>query len=132
MRLGWTWQQWYDYLDRDTVQTWVACQGATPVGYFELEQQQDAAEVVLFGLLPPFVGKGLGGWLLEDAISKAWALAQSRIWLHTCSLDHPMALPNYLARGFRVFEEEDLESEIPDEDLQPWEGANKPPAPGKP
>lgn len=130
MRLEWSWQAWWDFLNRPNVETWVAYQGATPVGYFELEQQDHGqAEIAYFGLLPDFVGKGLGRQLLEDAITKAWALAESRIWLHTCTLDHPAALPNYLARGFRVFKEEDFEDLVPAAELESWPGANKPLAP---
>jgi GNAT superfamily N-acetyltransferase len=128
MRLEWTWQQWQDYLDRATLHTWVAYQGATPVGYFELEEQAaGTVEIAYFGLVPEFIGTGIGKRLLEDTINKAWELATHRIWLHTCTLDHPAALPNYLARGFSVFMEEDLEDEVPDEPLQPWPGAAKPP-----
>jgi GNAT superfamily N-acetyltransferase len=127
MRLTWTWQQWHDYLMKPGIETWIAYQDATPVGYFELEKQQYGnAEIAYFGLLPEFVGKGLGKPLLEDAIDKAWQLGENRIWLHTCSLDHPNALPNYLQRGFKVFKEEDFEDLIPAETLHPWEGANKP------
>lgn len=127
MRLRWSWQQWHDYLKNPNIVTWVAYQGATPVGYFELQKQVHGdTEIVYFGLLPEFVGKGLGKALLEDAISKAWELADKRIWLHTCSLDHPSALPNYLQRGFSLFKEEDFEDNIPSEPLQPWIGANKP------
>ncbi len=126
-RLEWSWQDWRDYLGQDGVQTWVAYLEATPVGYFELERQHNGvAEIVYFGLLTEFIGRGFGRQLLEDAIAKAWELATSRIWLHTCSLDHPGALPNYLKRGFRVFREEDFTGEIPVSILQPWEGANKP------
>ncbi|MBT4162953.1 MAG: GNAT family N-acetyltransferase [Gammaproteobacteria bacterium] len=127
MRLNWSWQEWMDYLNTPGVETWIAYQGATPVGYFELQKQDSGqAEIAYFGLLPEFVGKGLGRLLLEDAITRAWDLAVRRIWLHTCTLDHPAALPNYLARGFRVFKEEDLEDMIPAKRLQPWPGADKP------
>ncbi len=126
MRLDWSWQQWLDYLSKPGIETWIAYQGATPIGYFELEQQPLAtAEIAYFGLLPEFVGQGLGGILLEDAIEKAWQPGRDRVWLHTCSLDHPNALPNYLSRGFRVFKEEDFEDSIPSGPLQPWPGANK-------
>jgi hypothetical protein len=46
-----------------------------------------------------------------------------RVWVHTCSLDHPGALANYLARGFRVFKEEVADAEIPDRTPGPWAGA---------
>lgn len=127
MRLGWQWQDWHEWLSRPGVETWVAYQQATPVGYFELEQQPGgSAEIAYFGLVPEFIGKGLGRQLLEDAIDKAWCLADQRIWLHTCSFDHPSALPNYLARGFTVFKEEAFSMEVPTNGLQPWPNARKP------
>jgi GNAT superfamily N-acetyltransferase len=63
------------------------------------------AEILTFGLLPEFVGKGLGGFALTLGVQQAWALAPSvnRVWLHTSSLDHPRALPNYHRHGFRTF-----------------------------
>ena len=63
--------------------------------------------------------------LLEDAIANAWRLGGRRVWLHTCSLDHPQALNNYLARGFKVFHEETVIDDLPDTPIQPWIGANK-------
>jgi GNAT superfamily N-acetyltransferase len=68
----------------------------------------DEAEILSFGLLPEFVGKGLGGFALTLGVRQAWALAPSvnRVWLHTSTLDHPNALPNYHRRGFRTFRTE--------------------------
>jgi GNAT superfamily N-acetyltransferase len=62
-------------------------------------------EIKSFGLLPEFVGRGLGGYALTLGIQRAWEMsaAVSRVWLHTSSLDHPNALPNYHRRGFRTF-----------------------------
>jgi GNAT superfamily N-acetyltransferase len=59
-------------------------------------------EIAYFGLLPAFVGRGLGGYLLTVATERAWELAPPRVWLHTSTLDHPAALPNYLKRGFVI------------------------------
>lgn len=69
------------------------------------------AEIVTFGLLPEFVGKGLGGFALTLAVQQAWALAPSvsRVWLHTFTVDHPHALPNYHRRGFRTFRSEQVQ-----------------------
>lgn len=66
------------------------------------------AEIVTFGLLPEFVGKGLGGFALTLGVQQAWALAPSvsRVWLHTSTVDHPRALPNYHRHGFRTFKTE--------------------------
>jgi GNAT superfamily N-acetyltransferase len=79
---------------------------------------------VHFGLLPGFIGRGLGGELLTAATSRAWEMGAGRVWVHTCTLDHPQALPNYRARGFHVFHTEEKLEELPDEPLQPWPGAN--------
>ncbi len=130
MRLNWTWQQWQDYLIQENIETWIAYQGATPIGYFELERTSvDAStQIAYFGLVPEFIGKGLGRTLLNDAVVKAFK-GSKRVWLHTCSLDHPSALPNYLSRGFTIYKEEDFVDWVPENPLQPWPCANKPTAP---
>ncbi|MGK3207420.1 GNAT family N-acetyltransferase [Amycolatopsis sp. MEPSY49] len=70
---------------------------------FEPQNETDV-EITTFGLLPEFVGKGLGGYALTLVVADAWALpGTKRVWLHTSTLDHPNALPNYLRRGFRSF-----------------------------
>jgi GNAT superfamily N-acetyltransferase len=139
MRLGWTYSDWRAYLERDAVGTWIAYVQGTPAGYFELERQPPGSvEVVYFGLLPPFVGRGMGSALLTDAVRTAWkfggsplgvdervAPEETRVWLHTCTLDHPAALPNYQARGFRIFETVETTEEVPDAPLEPWPGAGR-------
>ncbi|MDH3640995.1 MAG: GNAT family N-acetyltransferase [Gammaproteobacteria bacterium] len=128
-RLSWPYQRWLDYLNRPEVVTWVAYVQGTPAGYFELESQDGGSEeIAYFGLLPGFIGKGLGGALLTDAINTAWARGARRVWLHTCSLDHPSALDNYQARGFRVFDTVQDYEELPDESLEPWPGAGAVPS----
>lgn len=123
-RLTWDYSQWLAFLQRDEVGTWVAYVKGTPAGYFELERQAgNSVEIAYFGLLEQFMGKGLGGALLTDAIREAFAFGGERVWLHTCSLDHPMALKNYEARGFRIFRSEEVYEELPDEPLTPWPGA---------
>lgn len=77
-----------------------------PAGYFELEFQDGNVEIACFGLLPRFIGLGLGGHLLTEAISRAWQMEATRVWVHTCTLDHPNALANYQARGLRIYREE--------------------------
>jgi GNAT superfamily N-acetyltransferase len=73
----------------------------TPAGFAELDRRQpDEVELVQFGLMAPFIGQGLGKWFLQWAIDKAWSYQPKRFWLHTCTLDHPAALPNYTKAGF--------------------------------
>ena len=76
-------------------------------GYFELKaHEDDSIEIAYFGLLPEFIGRGWGKYLLTRAVQSAWQLGPRRVWLHTCTLDHPAALPNYLKRGFRPVRQE--------------------------
>jgi len=91
-------------VNRPELETWVAYVLGRIAGYFELERQAGSAvEIAYFGLLPAFVGRGIGGHLLTGAIKRAWAMGASRVWVHTCTLDHPNALPNYRARGLKEF-----------------------------
>lgn len=82
------------------------------VGFVELEHHSDGSvEIVYFGLTRSAHGFGLGAWLLERAVEEAWGLGATRVWLHTCTLDAPQALPNYLSRGFEVEREEEYETD---------------------
>ena len=56
--------------------------------------------------MPHAIGRGLGRWLLAEAIAEAWTSEPDRVWLHTCTLDSPAALPNYKARGFTPYKTE--------------------------
>jgi GNAT superfamily N-acetyltransferase len=123
-RLGWTYAQWLAWLDRPELETWIGYLEGTPAGFFELERQPaETVEIALFGLLPGFLGRGLGGALLTTAVERAWAMGASRVWVHTCSLDGPAALANYQARGFRLYATETVEREFPEESPGPWPGA---------
>jgi GNAT superfamily N-acetyltransferase len=106
-RLPWTDEEATAYLSDPAISFWVLYADGRIAGYFELKQYEDAAvEIAYFGLLPEYTGRGLGGHLLTEAVERAWSLGASRVWLHTCSLDHPSAIPNYLRRGFTVFKTE--------------------------
>lgn len=112
-RLGWTDDEWRARLASPAVSLFLLTVAGAPGGYFELERHQDGSvEIAFLGLLPEFVGRGLGKYLLSQAAEAAWALGPKRLWLHTCTLDDPAALPNYVARGFRVFKSESYETEL--------------------
>ncbi len=113
-RITWTDRQWRELAERPGTETWVLHDRGTPAGYAEMEAQDEGAvEIVYFGLLPSFVGRGLGGHMLTEALRRAWDLADRhpgreatrRVWLHTCSLDGEHALANYRARGLAVYRE---------------------------
>lgn len=106
-RLVWTDEQCQVRLDAPGVALWVLYTEGTPAGYFELERCADrSVEIVYFGLIPEFIGRGLGKQMLSAAVERAWAMQATRVWLHTCTQDSPAALPNYLRRGFTAFKTE--------------------------
>lgn len=83
--------------------------GGEPAGFYELERQEaGAVELKFFGLRPAFIGLKLGGWLLDMAIRAAWTEGRDtrRLWVHTCTLDHPRALATYQRAGFQAFQQE--------------------------
>jgi GNAT superfamily N-acetyltransferase len=113
-RLVWSESELQRYLDSPEVHIWTAHLAGTTAGYFELRQHPDrSVEVMYFGLAPAFIGRGIGGWLLTRAAHEAFALGASRIVLNTCTLDAPHALPNYLARGFRIISEDQYLLDVP-------------------
>lgn len=86
---------------------------AAPAGFAELDRRQgDDIELVQFGLTGEFIGQGLGKWFLQWTIDKAWSYQPKRLWLHTCTLDHPAAWPNYRKSGFVPFKEETKQKEL--------------------
>ena len=105
-KLAWTDQQWRDYAEAENLRTWVAYTEGSPAGYFELQKQSgQEVEIKYFGLAEAFIGKGFGSKLLTAALEQAWAWGDvSRVWVHTCSLDHPGALANYQARGLKLYQ----------------------------
>jgi GNAT superfamily N-acetyltransferase len=101
-RLAWSDEQVQRHLDDPRNSVWLMSWDDTPAGYFELRDHDDGSvEIAYFGLLPDFIGRGWGKYLLTRAVQAAWQSGPKRVWLHTCTLDHPAALPNYLKRGFR-------------------------------
>ena len=90
---------------------WVA---GVPAGYAELDRRAPPdIEIGYFGLMPEFIGQGLGGYLLDWAIHHAWRMQPRRLWLHTCDLDHPGALGFYQRSGFRIYDRRTSTQELP-------------------
>jgi GNAT superfamily N-acetyltransferase len=106
-KLIWSDDQWREYVERTQLQTFLLYYNEIIAGYYELQfDEKNDVEIAYFGLLPAFIGRGFGGALLTSAISEAWKLGAKRVWVHTCSLDHPAALKNYLARGMKIYRTE--------------------------
>lgn len=126
-RADWSYQQWHNHVHCDDVEIYVAVQGGAPIGYFELVYDSSLPNVELkfIGLMPSAIGKGYGRWILNAAIFQSFNNERqcSRLWLHTCSEDHPSALQNYIRRGFVLEKEEKETDSIPDSDSLVWLGA---------
>lgn len=119
-RSAWSDEQWAEWLSSPTVQAWLARVGDEVVGMVELQSQSVGdVEIVILGLAPEFVGKGIGGHLLTVATRLAWeakspdGTSTTRVWLHTSSRDHPHAKRNYERRWFRPFRTEHRQREVP-------------------
>ncbi len=115
-RWDWTDEQIATHLADPAIQLFVATRQsgkkkATLSGWYELRRvaEDDSVEIAYFGIVAAEFGRGFGKHMLSSAVRDAWALAPSRVWLHTCTLDHPNALPNYLARGFTPYRQETYE-----------------------
>jgi GNAT superfamily N-acetyltransferase len=76
-----------------------------PAGLAELDRRDlPDVELSYFGIVPEFIGQGVGRFLLDWAIHHAWRTRPRRFWVHTCDLDHPRALGVYQKAGFRIYD----------------------------
>lgn len=107
-RLPWSPEKWEQLVSSPAVITWHVFFNGEEVGYVEVERQAEGSvEIVYFGLLPGMIGKGLGGGMLTLVVRRVWEMdGTERVWLHTCTEDHPAARANYEKRGFRLFRTE--------------------------
>lgn len=109
-RLAWSEEQLTAHLANPAIGVWTLTLNAELAGFFELEKHDDGSvEIAYFGLRAPYIGRGLGGVMLARAAREAFGMGASRLWLHTCTLDSPNALPSYQARGFRAYRTERIE-----------------------
>ena len=106
-RLIWQDKNWIDYVSKKNLKTYILKQNNDYVGYFELIFDKNICEIAYFGISKEYIGKGYGGFLLSEALKIGFKNA-NRIWVHTCSLDHPNAIENYKSRGMKVFKTEIL------------------------
>ena len=109
-RLKWSNQEWLDYINNDFFKLYVLKYNNKLAGYYELlyDPKTSSMEIAYFGIFKEFYGKGIGGYLLTDAILTSFNQKINKAWVHTCTLDHPNALKNYLARGMKIFKTEKI------------------------
>ncbi len=109
-RLSWSDVKWINYISNKNLETYIISESDELAGFFELlyNPELKETEISYFGLLEEYIGKGIGGYALSVAIKKSFEKNIRRVWLHTCTLDHPNALKNYIARGMTVFKKENI------------------------
>jgi GNAT superfamily N-acetyltransferase len=108
-RLIWNDDAWIKLISNPLYGLYTLFYDRNLIGYFELISDSDKNfEIAYFGIFKDFYGKKIGGFLLTSAIKISFANGAKRVWVHTCTLDHPNALKNYIARGMKVFRSEEL------------------------
>jgi GNAT superfamily N-acetyltransferase len=105
MRREWSDERLAAQIRRSEVEISVLYAGGVPAGYFELDRSDSRnVELAYFGLVPDFIGRGYGSYLLQAAIDSGWSTGNpERLWVHTCTFDHPRALGVYQRAGFVVY-----------------------------
>jgi len=103
-------------IEHELVDIYVLHVAGNEAGFAELDRRTPGEiELAYFGIFPDFVGKGLGTYLLNWAQHTAWSHQPRRLWLHTCDLDHPAAIPTYQKGGFVIYDEKICDQHIPDD-----------------
>ena len=99
---------------RPATEIFVLYVSGVPAGYFELDTAAEGeTELRYFGLIPQFIGRRLGPFLLQAAIEQAWLRPIERLWVHTRTFDHPKALGLYQRAGFVVYDRRPVRFEDP-------------------
>ncbi|MGB0684046.1 MAG: GNAT family N-acetyltransferase [Magnetovibrionaceae bacterium] len=82
-------------------------------GYLELNRRDPSdVEVAYFGFFHGFTGKGLGPWMMNCALMTSYGRGAKRVWVHTCTLDHPKAVDFYRGQGFSIYRREEQTVEV--------------------
>jgi GNAT superfamily N-acetyltransferase len=91
-------------IGKPTIEIFVLYVRGVPAGFFELDTAAPReTKLCYFGLIPDYIGRRLGRYLLHAAIDQAWSRPLDRFWLHTSTFDHPKALSVYQQAGFVVY-----------------------------
>ncbi len=110
-RLVWSDNDWKKYVSNKNLETWIVKTNNQLAGFYEKEfhEKRNEVELINMGVLKEYRGKKLGAALLQHVLNLSQIAKHNRIWVHTCTLDHKFALPNYLSRGFKIFKEEEID-----------------------
>jgi ribosomal protein S18 acetylase RimI-like enzyme len=91
-------------IHNDDVEIYVLWLNGAPAGFTEIDfRMMPDADLCFLGIVPEFIGMGLGRYLLCEAIGIAWSRGPERLTVQTCTLDHPNALRLYQRHGFSPY-----------------------------
>ena len=91
-------------LNHPLYHTYKFLDGGQTGGLLELDFRiENECEIRFIGLTKEMIGQGAGRWLMNRALELAWSRPISRFWLHTCTFDHPAAIPFYICSGFKPY-----------------------------
>lgn len=100
-------QDLIDIIHDDRVAVYQVFISGQAEGLLELDYRVDGeCEIAFFGLSAEHTGQGHGSWLMSEAVQLAWSEPITRLWVHTCTFDHPRALPFYQRHGFKAYKQE--------------------------
>ena len=93
-----------DILENPDVEVYVLTSIRQEIGLLELDfRQEGQCELAFFGLVKDAIGQGAGRFLMDQALLRAWARPIARLWVHTCTFDHPSAIDFYRRSGFAPY-----------------------------
>lgn len=109
-RPGQTDEEIQNVLDANTTSIYVLMSNNTKIGMAEIDNNSpDGTEIVHFGLLPAYINKGIGQKFFQKILHTLWQNPIERMFLSTCSLDHPKAPNFYQNAGFKIFKTKEAE-----------------------
>ncbi len=101
-------------LDAEGIEVYVLYVNGVPAGFAELDRcHRPEIDLAYFGLIPDFIGRGLGRYFLNEIVELAWSFKPRRLTVNTCNFDHPKALASYQRAGFTPYGQNHVEVEDP-------------------
>ncbi len=94
----------------ERVHIYVLYINGSPAGFAELDlKKMPVADLSFLGIMPEFIGRGLGRFLLCETVGLAWMHNPKKLTVQTCTMDHRAALPLYQRNGFTPCGQEEIE-----------------------
>ncbi|UXM94014.1 GNAT family N-acetyltransferase [Bartonella sp. HY329] len=102
-------QQIKDIIQSDQTVIYILYISGCPAGFAELNlRNMPIAEVLYFGLIKEYQGRGLSRFFLNEVLSSAWDLDPKKLIIQTNTLDSPRALQLYQKLGFEPVSTSDV------------------------